>query len=238
MQRSHLIILSIVMLCTLALKPAMSLHFSKSDIPVLVDKIKQHFGEKAHRRALDWITLVKESKDLPSGQQIVRVNDFFNQLRFIPDEKLWGQRDYWASIAEFIGAGGGDCEDFTLAKFYTLVYLGVAPKDMKLVYVNAVNYQEAHMVLAYFGSNTQGGTTRKTQEPLILDNLDKTIKKASQRPDLEPIYSFDTEEIWLTKQIGQGNRIGNATTIKPWVQVIKNTTEMKINTPILQLDEM
>lgn len=233
MQKKYLMIASALSILLLAFKPAMSLHFSKSDIPILVNKIKERFGNKAHRRALDWIELVKSTNDLSPEQQIVRVNDFFNQLRFVPDEKLWGKRDYWASLAEFIGAGGGDCEDFTLAKFYTLVYLGIDPKALKLVYVNAIEYEQAHMVLAYFGDSLD-----RSQEPLLLDNLDKTIKKASLRPDLEPIYSFDTEDIWLTKQIGQGNRIGNATTIKPWVQVIKNTENMKMNMPILRLDEM
>ena len=222
----------------LVLKPAMSLHFAQSDIPLLVNKIRENFGDKAHERALRWIELVKGARGLDPEKQIVRVNDFFNQLRFVPDEKLWGQDDYWASMAEFIGAGGGDCEDFTLAKFYTLVYLGIDPKDMKLVYVTAVDYQEAHMVLAYFGRDKHSEMVTTKKEPLLLDNLDKTIKKASQRPDLEPIYSFNTEDIWLIKQIGQGNRIGSASTIKPWVQVIKNTADLKMNMPILQLDEM
>lgn len=212
----------------IALNPALPLHFKEEDIPILLEKIKAKYGESAHERARAWLVFAWQSQTMDDFDKVVKTNDFFNQLTFIPDEKLWGKEDYWASMAEFIGAGGGDCEDFTLAKYYTLVFLGIKPESLKLVYVNVKDYNEAHMVLAYYA---EGST-----QPQLLDNLDKQVKLASLRPDLEPIYSFDTEDIWLHKQVGQGELIGKASTIKPWVRVLKESTSMTLNTPILNLD--
>ena len=209
--------------------PNASVLFTQNDIPAIVSKIELLYGNKAHRRASDWLTLVEDLHDEDLETKIESVNDFFNQLTFINDAELWGKDDYWASMAEFIGAGGGDCEDFTLAKFYTLVFLGVDPSQLQMTYVNAVEYQEAHMVLAYQAS--------PHDEPLILDNIDKRLLPASKRTDLEPIYAFDVNEIWLTKQIGQGQLIGKATTIKPWVRVMKSSRDLEMAIPIIDLDK-
>ena len=64
----------------------------------------------------------------------------------------------------------------------------------KLVYVKARldgpagPYQQAHMVLAYYPT--------PSAEPLVLDNLIPEIRPASQRTDLQPIFSFNSEAIW------------------------------------------
>ncbi|NOH79903.1 sulfate adenylyltransferase [Vibrio sp. RE86] len=209
--------------------PLASVAFNVKEIPDLVSKIKMLYGDSAYRRANDWIELVDTSRNQDLNTQINLVNDFFNEMTFIDDAKLWGKDDYWASLAEFIGAGGGDCEDFTLAKFYTLVFLGVDPNQLQMTYVNAIEYQEAHMVLTY--------QETPNNEPLILDNIEKRVLPASQRTDLEPIYAFSVEEIWLTKQLGQGQLIGKATKIKPWVRVMESTRALKMATPVLNLDK-
>ena len=47
----------------------------------------------------------------------------------------------WSSL----GPGGGDCEDYSIAKYYTLVELGVEEKKLRLAYVKAVRYNAFHM---------------------------------------------------------------------------------------------
>ncbi|MGF1753491.1 transglutaminase-like cysteine peptidase [Vibrio makurazakiensis] len=224
---------SAIAVFTLLLSPerplASPLSFGQADIPAIVSKIKLLYGNSAQSRAFEWLELVKEYRDEDLQTQMKHVNNFFNQLVFIDDIKLWGKDDYWASIAEFIGAGGGDCEDFTLAKFYTLVFMGVDPNKLQMTYVNVVTVQQAHMVLAYQAS--------PNHEPIILDNINKQLLPASQRTDLEPIYAFNAEELWLTKQIGQGQLIGKATTIKPWVRVMESTQKLDMATPIINLDK-
>jgi len=44
------------------------------------------------------------------------------------------------------------------------------------------------MVLAYYAQ--PGG------EPLILDNLIGEVRPASRRPDLTPVFSFNSEGLW------------------------------------------
>ena len=51
------------------------------------------------------------------------------------DEKLWGQSDYWASRMESIGQNAGDCEDYVIAKFFTLIDLGIPQEKLYFTYV-------------------------------------------------------------------------------------------------------
>lgn len=84
----------------------------------------------------------------------------------------------------------GDCEDFAIAKYFSLIAMGMAPAKMRMVYVRAQNggVVQAHMVLAYY--------PEPNAEPLILDNLITDMRPASRRPDLAPVFSFNAEGLW------------------------------------------
>ena len=122
------------------------------------------------------------------------INDFFNRrIEFRDDLQVWGQIDYWASPFEMLGKGAGDCEDFALAKYFSLRAVGVAENKLRLVYVHAElggpgGPVQAHMVLAYYAL--------PGAEPLILDNLISELRPASRRPDLTPVFSFNAEGLW------------------------------------------
>ena len=95
-----------------------------------------------------------------------------NQTPFVSDIQHWGKTDYWATPVEFLSTNGGDCEDYSIAKYFTLRTLGVADDKLRITYVKElVQYNEAHMVLAYFPN--------ADDEPLVLDNINKTILPAS-----------------------------------------------------------
>ena len=72
--------------------------------------------------------------------------------------------------------------------------VGIPAKKLRLIYVKAKlqgangPMQQAHMVLAYYAT--------PNAEPLVLDNLDTTIRPASRRPDLQPVFSFNSEGIF------------------------------------------
>jgi predicted transglutaminase-like cysteine proteinase len=122
------------------------------------------------------------------------INQFFNQrILFRSDTEVWGQEDYWASPLEMMGKGEGDCEDYAVAKYFSLLLTGVAESKLRLVYVRAKlgsldGPAVAHMVLAYY---PQPGA-----EPMILDNLISEVRPASRRPDLSPVFSFNGEGLW------------------------------------------
>lgn len=127
--------------------------------------------------------------------RLERVNDFFNRrILFEDDQDIWGEYDYWATPLETLAVGRGDCEDIAIAKYYALKAAGVAVSSMRLVYVRATvegprgPVSQAHMVVAWYAS--------PTAVPLILDNLDTRIRPASERDDLLPVFSFNSEAIW------------------------------------------
>lgn len=124
-----------------------------------------------------------------------RVNEFYNRrIVFSDDQEVWGQSDYWATPMELIAKGKGDCEDFTIAKYFTLINAGIPNDQLRLVYVKAriggpnSSLLQAHMVLAYYPA--------PDAEPLVLDNLITEIRPASRRPDLTPVFSFNSQGIW------------------------------------------
>jgi predicted transglutaminase-like cysteine proteinase len=124
-------------------------------------------------------------------QRLKDINDFFNRrVDFRDDAATWGVPDYWASPLETLERRAGDCEDYAIAKYFSLAAAGVPTARLRMVYVRARMQGQslAHMVLAY---HAQPGA-----EPLILDNLRPEVLPASQRTDLTPVFSFNTEGLW------------------------------------------
>ena len=125
------------------------------------------------------------------GAKLDAINNFYNrQVLFRDDMEVWGQVDYWASPLETLAQGQGDCEDYAIGKYFSLVALGMASAKLRLVYVRAQvgGAVQAHMVLAYYRA--------PNAEPLILDNLVGEVRPASQRPDLVPVFSFNSDGLW------------------------------------------
>lgn len=132
---------------------------------------------------------------LNSDQQLFEINNFINhRVIFAEDLPLWGQQDYWATPLESLGRGAGDCEDSALAKYISLLQLGVADEQLRLIYVRASvdGLSRAHMVLGYYPS--------PEQQPLVLDSLRNDILPASARIDLVPVFSFNSSGLWLGGQ--------------------------------------
>lgn len=155
-------------------------------------KVEKKYGEQAKRRAEALGKLLSSLHGSSDQEKLEKVNTFFNQMHFVSDEALWKQKDYWATRMEFIGKGAGDCEDFVIAKYFTLKQLGVPTTKLFFTYVKAVKFQQAHMVLTYY-------ETPKSI-PLVLDNINFKILPATKRNDLIPVYSFNGDALYLAKQ--------------------------------------
>jgi predicted transglutaminase-like cysteine proteinase len=124
-------------------------------------------------------------------EKLKGINHFYNRsVLFRSDQDNWGVVDYWASPIELLNRGQGDCEDYAIGKYFSLIAMGVSPAKMRMVYVRAQTGGtiQAHMVLAYY--------PEPMAEPLILDNLITDIRPASRRPDLAPVFSFNAEGLW------------------------------------------
>jgi predicted transglutaminase-like cysteine proteinase len=155
--------------------------------------------------------LLNYAGTLDEPVKLATVNVFFNRrILFRDDLEVWHQQDYWASPLELLWKGQGDCEDYAIAKYFSLLAIGMAPQRLRLVYVRATlgpagGPQVAHMVLAYYPPLPETPETLTT-EPWILDNLVGEIRPASQRPDLTPVFSFSVEGLW---QGTSGTRSGD-----------------------------
>ncbi|MDT8311168.1 MAG: transglutaminase-like cysteine peptidase, partial [Methylophaga sp.] len=107
-------------------------------------RIEAKYDRFARQRFEQWQALIKDAKDLPEKEKLEAVNRFFNSnVLFIDDIKLWEQEDYWATPAEMLAIGAGDCEDFSIAKYFTLKDLGVDEDKLRLTYVKAVELNQA-----------------------------------------------------------------------------------------------
>ena len=175
--------------------------------------LRANFDEQAVRRYHAWRQLIDQQQETSAMEQLEAVNRFFNLFQFMDDSVLWGQEDYWATPLEFIGMGAGDCEDFSIAKYFTLLEMGFDIQKLRLVYVKAVQLNQFHMVLAYYET--------PSAVPLILDNLDGAIRPATQRPDLVPVFSFNGQQLWLNRQRGRAEAIGSPERLPQWVELLE-----------------
>jgi predicted transglutaminase-like cysteine proteinase len=183
------------------------------------DKLARLAEQRYHSQGLQavqqWRALMRDAQDLPEADKLARVNEFFNRrIAFREDSEIWNQSDYWATPLETIGRGAGDCEDFSIAKYVTLKLMGIPVERMRLIYVRAQiggphsTVSQAHMVLGYYPS--------ANAEPLVLDNLVSEIRPAGRRPDLYPVFSFNSEGLWTGSSAA-----GSATTrLSRWRDVL------------------
>ncbi|HET9823470.1 MAG TPA: transglutaminase-like cysteine peptidase [Burkholderiaceae bacterium] len=158
---------------------------------LLMQQAAQRLGPRAVAALPALQAVLQQAAALDEEAQLAAVNTFYNRrVVFRDDAEVWGQPDYWASPLETLDQGRGDCEDFAIAKYFTLIALGMPQARLRMVYVRAQlgGDSQAHMVLAYYA--------QPDAEPLILDNLIGSVRPASRRPDLTPVFSFNGEGLW------------------------------------------
>jgi len=176
----------------------------------VLQAVQQRYGGNGVAVARDWNHVLEVFRTGSEQQKLRDINEYFNRkLRFEDDQKLWGQTDYWATPIEALLRGAGDCEDFAIAKYFSLKFVGVPVSKLRITYVRAriggpdSSLLQAHMVLTYYAT--------PDAEPLVLDNLVSEIRPASRRPDLLPIFSFNSEGVFAPgsslPQQGTGSRL-------------------------------
>jgi predicted transglutaminase-like cysteine proteinase len=186
-------------------------------------KLSATYGEAAKVRAEKWRNVIVDNQSDNDWSKIKRVNHFFNQaIAYQDDLRLWGKKDYWASPVETIGRGKGDCEDFAIAKYFTLTSLGVDPNKLRLMYVRQLTVNQPHMVLIYFEDLKEA--------PFVLDNFNPKVLPASKRRDLKPIYSFNAQGLWLAKAKGLGRKVNNSKGVSAWDNLVQRIEEGEMQT--------
>lgn len=173
-----------------------ALALAKPDLDRMQSLALSRYGQSAANLVSQWRAMIDDIQRLPDDQKLVMVNDFFNSnIRWVEDPQAWGQKDYWATPLETMGNGEVDCEDFAIAKYATLILAGVDVNKLRITYVKALMDERkgsayaAHMVLAYYPS--------PMADPMILDNVVRSVRPASNRKDLTPVYGFNSNGLWV-----------------------------------------
>ena len=184
------------------------------DASQLQRKMASSYGQPGLQRLQAWMQLLQSQQGQNPPQQLVAINDFWN-LKVVAgvDQNIWHEADYCATPLETLGKGSGDCEDFVIGKYFSLIRLGVPARQMRLIYVRArvggvgSTQSIAHMVLGFYAT--------PQADPLVLDNLVAGIQKASQRTDLTPVFSFDAEAVYVN-----GARSTSSERINRWQNLL------------------
>ncbi|KRW62234.1 cysteine protease LapG [Pseudomonas sp. TTU2014-080ASC] len=198
-------------LCILMIGLASAL--AEWDFGLVIQNAEKRYGSlgPGKDRILAWEEQIKANLTSSEREKLNDINRFFNrQVRFSDDINVWRQNDYWATPVEMLTKGAGDCEDYSIAKYFTLRRLGIPSEKLRITYVKALNYNQAHMVLTYYAT--------PTSEPLVLDNLINDILPASQRKDLLPVYSFNAEGLYLP---GSNNKKSDTKKLSRWQDLLK-----------------
>ncbi|TVP55907.1 MAG: transglutaminase [Halomonadaceae bacterium] len=166
------------------------------DFPVLYQSALTMTGASQAPVIREWERLLSHTQDMTVAQQLKAVNDFFHRhVTYTEDQDNWGKSDYWATPLETLTRGAGDCEDYSIGKYVSLLQAGIPNEQLRLIYVRAriggttSPISRPHMVLAYYET--------PQSEPLILDSLTRDILPAKERTDLLPVFSFNSEGLWV-----------------------------------------
>lgn len=138
-----------------------------------------------NRAARDWLAMLHRLEGASLWRQVGEVNRFVNRMAYKADIDNYGQRDYWATPLEFL-ARSGDCEDYAIAKYWSLRRLGVAADALRLVVVRDVVRDLPHAVLAV---HVDGAV-------YILDNLSDAVREQSMVRQYVPYYSVNEVARW------------------------------------------
>ncbi len=133
-----------------------------------------------------WLAFLEEVKALPKKEQIAAVNRFGNTREYVLDLENYGLEDYWAIPRQFLYQGG-DCEDYSITKFFSLLWLGYESEAMRIVVLQDTNLRVPHAVLALASK----------REILILDNQVDRVLTHRDIVHYAPVYSINESQWWL-----------------------------------------
>lgn len=149
----------------------------------IIEKVEQKYGLFAERRFISLRKLILELQSTDDMKKLEKVNDFFNDISYSSDKNTYGVTDYWATPFEFLAHGEGDCEDYAIAKYFTLLELDIPKENLYFAVVDIKGERSAHMVLLYLEN--------KNSVPLVLDNLSSKVISITKRPKLLPKFIFN-----------------------------------------------
>ncbi|XXJ20630.1 transglutaminase-like cysteine peptidase [Desulfovibrio caledoniensis] len=144
------------------------------------DRTANHPSRKA------WETLKAQAKGKSELDRLKAVTKFFNKWPYRLDKANWGVSDYWATPWEFLKKSG-DCEDYSIAKFYALEELGFTGDQLRIVAVRDAIRGIGHAVLAVYAKD----------DIYILDNQTDMVLSHEKYKHYIPQYSVNEHYRWM-----------------------------------------
>lgn len=150
------------------------------DLKYINNSNKKSFIENRLNKYKDLKTQVKDYELL---RKLSHVNSFINKILPAHDISTQASLDYWATPKEFLLQGHGDCEDYVIAKYFTLLELGIPKEKLYFAVVDIKGEKTSHMILLYLEN--------KESTPLVLDNLSSVVIPLTKRTKLIPKFAFN-----------------------------------------------
>lgn len=132
--------------------------------------------------ALKLLDIVDAARHRDGRARLGEVNRAINlAIRPMSDLARHGQIDIWTSPLATLARGGGDCEDYAIAKFVALRMAGIAPDDIRIVILHDTIHGEDHAVAA----------ARLDGRWLTLDNRRMAMVEDSDVRNYRPTFVID-----------------------------------------------
>jgi predicted transglutaminase-like cysteine proteinase len=155
------------------------LYGSKTGITEALNKA----GRRAEAQA--WERIKAETRVAPPLRKLQEVNKFVNLWPYRTDMEAYGMVDYWATPEEFV-RNSGDCDCFSITKFFALLELGFPADSLRIVALRDKIRNIDHAVLAAYVDD----------EVYILDNVSPLVLPHSRYGHYQPIFSVNLEYKW------------------------------------------
>jgi predicted transglutaminase-like cysteine proteinase len=187
----------------------------------LLREVQIQYGSEAEQRLREWQKIIRVTESSDDIEKLTQVNGFVNRAQQVHQNRHWRRSDDRADPLAFMINHAGDGQGFTMAKLFTLHKMGMPLSKLRIGYVkahaigpNQTQTAQSHTVLVYFST--------QDAEPLILDNIDKRIRRASLRTDLEPVYLFEAQEILFPDSIASTLPTEKPRHVVKWQNLLPN----------------
>ena len=135
----------------------------------------------------EWRSLITELEKKSFAAQLREVNNWGNKHPYIVDQLNWGLEDFWEMPYEFMTVNG-DCEDYAIAKYYTLRAMGIPAEKLRIIILQDLNLGGIiHAILGVYNDEN---------ELFVLDNQAEQVIPALKIYHYRPIYGLNEQAWW------------------------------------------
>ena len=135
--------------------------------------------------AASWQRIMAQARGLAPMEQLKKVNSFFNKWPYRLDQDIYGTSDWWATPQEFLKLSG-DCEDYSITKYYALRELGFSPDNLRIVVLKDRIRGIAHAILVVMLDG----------DAYVLDNVSSVVFSHNKYSHYVPYYSLNENYRW------------------------------------------